>query len=75
MPLIQTQNKEEQMNPDLLTTSEAAQYLRLSSRTLYEWAERGLLAHYKISNRLRFSTADLDALLARNRQEPWDVAR
>ena len=44
------------------TTQEAAQYLRVSSRTIYKWCQEGRLPTYVLGERRtrRFRKVDLD---------------
>lgn len=44
------------------TTQEAAQYLRVSSRTIYKWCQEGRLRTYILGEKRtrRFRKADLD---------------
>ncbi len=54
------------MTDDVLTTGEAASYLRVAQSTLRRWAKDGRVRHTALpSGRLRFQLADLDACLAR----------
>lgn len=39
------------LNEDLLTTSEAAQLLKVASNTIRKWSERGLISSYRIGPR------------------------
>ncbi len=56
-----------QPNPDLLTTTEAAAYLRVHPETVRTWARNGVIPAVKFGNRggFRFTRADLDQFLAR----------
>ena len=58
-----------QHNPDLLTTTEAAAYLRVHPETIRTWARTGVIPAVKFGNRggFRFSRADLDRFLAGRR--------
>jgi excisionase family DNA binding protein len=52
-------------SPDLLTYSEAAEYIHLSVRQLERAVAGELLAFYRINGRnIRFTIAQLDAYLA-----------
>jgi excisionase family DNA binding protein len=48
----------------LLDVGELAAWLRISPRTAYSLAERGQLPSLKVSNRLRFDRAAIEAWLA-----------
>ena len=56
-------------NPDLLTTTEAAAYLRVHPETVRTWARQGVIPAVKFGNRggFRFRREDLDAFLASHR--------
>lgn len=51
--------------PDLLTTNEAADMLRLSPRTLWNWSSegRGLLRPVKVGSRLLWRRSDVERVL------------
>ena len=57
----------------LLTLREAAEVLRLSTRTLREYLQRGEIEGRIIGGRWRFRRADLDAFFA-NAPRSWDFA-
>jgi excisionase family DNA binding protein len=57
----------------LLTLREAADVLRLSTRTLREYVSRGEIEGRIIGGRWRFRRADLDAFFA-NAPRNWDFA-
>ena len=57
----------------LLTLREAAEVLRLSTRTLREYVQRGEIEGRIIGGRWRFRRADLDAFFA-NAPRNWDFA-
>lgn len=59
------------MTPTNLTTEEAADYLRVSWRTLYRWrAQRVGPAWTKVGQRVVYRRSDLEAWLDRHRVEP-----
>jgi nitrogen PTS system EIIA component len=49
--------------PDIMTLEEVAQYLRVSERTIYDWAQKGDLPGGKIGTVWRFRRADIDKWL------------
>lgn len=53
---------------DVLTSEEAADYLRVSVRTLHRLARAKDVPGTKVGRAWRFRAADLDAYLARERQ-------
>jgi excisionase family DNA binding protein len=57
----------------LLTLREAADVLRLSTRTVREYVHRGEIEGRIIGGRWRFRRADLDAFFAKARRS-WDFA-
>jgi excisionase family DNA binding protein len=57
----------------LLTLREAAEVLRLSTRTLREYVSRGEIEGRIIGGRWRFRRADLDAFFE-NAPRNWDFA-
>jgi len=57
----------------LLTLREAGEVLRLSARTLREYARRGEIEGRLIGGRWRFRRADLDAFFE-NAPRNWDFA-
>jgi excisionase family DNA binding protein len=57
----------------LLTLREAADVLRLSTRTMREYMQRGEIDGRLIGGRWRFRHADLDAFFA-NAPRNWDFA-
>jgi excisionase family DNA binding protein len=57
----------------LLTLREAAEVLRLSTRTVREYILRGEIEGRIIGRRWRFRRADLDAFFA-NARRNWDLA-
>jgi excisionase family DNA binding protein len=57
----------------LLTLREAADVLRLSTRTMREYVQRGEIEGRLIGGRWRFRHADLDAFFE-NAPSEWDFA-
>ena len=58
----------------LLTLREAAEVLRLSTRTVREYVKRGEIEGKIIGKRWRFRRADLDAFFE-NAPSQWDFSR
>jgi excisionase family DNA binding protein len=57
----------------LLTLREAAEVLRLSTRTVREYVKRGEISGKLIGKRWRFRRADLDAFFE-NAPSQWDFS-
>ena len=57
----------------LLTLREAAEVLRISTRTMREYVRRGEIEGRIIGGRWRFRRADLDSFFA-NAPQNWDFA-
>ena len=55
---------------DILTAEEAAQYLRVSPRTLRELAGSGAIPARKVGREWRFSRSTLHEWLTRSSEEP-----
>lgn len=51
------------MTDDVLTLQEVAEYLKISDRTVYGYAQRGLLPGIKVGSAWRFLRVDIDAWL------------
>jgi excisionase family DNA binding protein len=49
-----------------LTIAEAAEYLRVSSRTVYRWLARGKLKFFRVSKSTRIALSDLEKFIANN---------
>ncbi len=60
--------------PDLLTTDEAASYLRLSERKLYELVANGAVPCTKVTGKWLFPKAALDRWLAAGLVAPAALA-
>ena len=56
--------KRQQIEP-LMTTQQVAKALNIHPNTVRRWGNKGILPHYRISNRgdLRFRKEDVDLLL------------
>ncbi|MBI2432211.1 MAG: PTS sugar transporter subunit IIA [Candidatus Hydrogenedentes bacterium] len=48
------------LNPEILTLDEVAQYLRVSQRTVYDWANKRLIPCGKIGTTWRFKRSEID---------------
>jgi PTS system nitrogen regulatory IIA component len=48
------------INDDILTIDEVAQYLRVSERTVYDWAQKGEIPSGKIGTAWRFKKTELE---------------
>jgi excisionase family DNA binding protein len=70
----QTRNEGGSTGEKLLTLREAAEVLRLSTRTIREYIKRGEIRGKLIGNRWRFRRADVDAFFE-NAPSNWDFAR
>jgi excisionase family DNA binding protein len=60
---------------DLLTTAEAARYLRLKERKIYEMVAEGAIPCTKITGKWLFPKAELDRWLAASMQRPPGMPR
>ena len=49
------------MNDEILTIEEVAQYLRVSERTVYDWAQRGEIPAGKIGSVWRFKKNEVES--------------
>jgi PTS system nitrogen regulatory IIA component len=62
------------MDDDILTLEEVARYLRVSERTVYDWAQKGDIPSGKIGTVWRFKKSDIEAWvndrLSGNRMAP-----
>jgi excisionase family DNA binding protein len=56
------------MNDEILTLPELAAYLKLSERTVYVYAQRGILPGIKVGSAWRFRMADVTAWLEQQRR-------
>jgi excisionase family DNA binding protein len=75
-PMTEKRKKKNAVAPigdRLLTLREAAEVLRLSTRTVREYVQRGEIEGRIIGGRWRFRRADLDAFFA-NAPRNWDFA-
>ena len=44
---------------EIMTIEDVAKYLRVSERTIYDWAQKGILPGGKIGTTWRFKSADI----------------
>lgn len=51
-----------------LSVGETAVYLGLSPKTVYSWAEKGIMPAYKVGRVWRFDRAELDDFVRRKRE-------
>lgn len=65
------------MNNDILTIEEVAAYLRVSERTVYDWAQKGEIPCGRLGSSWRFRKADIlewvDANIPAYRKKPASV--
>lgn len=47
-----------------LSIKDLSQYLQIKPSTLYAWASKGIIPHYKVHGLLRFKQDEIDAWLA-----------
>jgi PTS system nitrogen regulatory IIA component len=66
------------MDDDILTIEEVAKYLRVSERTVYDWAQKGDIPSGKIGTVWRFKKSDIETWvndrLSGNRMAPQTVS-
>lgn len=71
-------NKDQQTdkNQEWYTPAEAAEYLRVTRQTIYNYMEQGLLPYYELKSGRgrRLRRADLDALLELPTRSPGDIS-
>lgn len=68
-PLASDGMKRKTPSPDFFTERTLAAYLAVSDRTIRNWIRRGDLPSYKLGASRRIDPADVDAFLARHRDE------
>lgn len=51
------------MNDQIMTLQEVAEYLKIAEKTLYGYAQKGVVPAIKIGTAWRFRRADIDAWL------------
>ncbi len=57
----------------LMSVKDLAQYLGIKQSTLYSWASRGLIPHYKINGLLRFKKEEIDPWIDSSRHSKSDT--
>lgn len=72
LPSVETADVFEQLRhaSELLTAQELSRILRLSPKTLYSYAERDLIPHFKIETSIRFSGMEVAEWLRSRRHCP-----
>ena len=48
---------------EIMTIEDVAKYLRVSERTIYDWAQKGILPGGKIGTTWRFKSADIQPFI------------
>jgi excisionase family DNA binding protein len=61
------------MTDELLTTEKAADYLKISKRTLFRMVHAGKIRCLKVGNTYRFKQIELDEDLGINTKRPYDL--
>jgi excisionase family DNA binding protein len=56
------------VSDEVLTLPELAAYLKLAERTVYGYAQRGILPGFKVCSAWRFRKADIQAWMEQQRQ-------
>ena len=56
------------MHVDYISSREAAQYLGVSLRTLYDWGQRGVFPVYGCGGENRYRINDLQRVIKRKRE-------
>ncbi|MBP5753474.1 MAG: helix-turn-helix domain-containing protein, partial [Treponema sp.] len=66
------------MEDDILTIEEVAKYLRVSERTVYDWAQKGEIPSGKIGTVWRFKKGDIERWvnerLSASKTAPADIS-
>ena len=57
-------------NNEILTIIELAEYLKITERTIYGWAQDGVIPAYKMAGSWRFRRSDIDRWLETTRTGP-----
>ena len=56
------------MNDDIMTLQDVAEYLKISVRTAYGYAQKGILPAFKVGTAWRFRKTDLDVWVEAQRR-------
>jgi len=59
-------NPNEDRKETYMTLAEAADYLRVSSRTVYRWLAKGKLKFFRVGKSTRIALSDLKRFIAHN---------
>lgn len=59
--------------PDWMSSGEAAEYLGITTRTLYRFIDDGLLPAYRFGRVIRLQRPDVDAFIEASRISPGDL--
>jgi len=62
------------MKERLLSVEELAEYLQLSTKTVYRMLRRGQVPCYRVGNQWRFRKETIDAWLENEQQQPLEAA-
>lgn len=62
------------MNHEIMTIEEVAEYLRVSERTVYDWAQKGQLPGGKLGTTWRFKRSEIEHWVNRQLGSPVPVA-
>ena len=53
------------MNNSLMTIKDIAEYLQVKERTIYSWINKGIIPHYKLTNKVvRFNMNEVNEWLS-----------
>lgn len=50
-------------NPEFITSKEAAELLKVTLPTLYDWRKKKIISAYRIGNKVRFNRQELEKSL------------
>jgi len=57
-----------QEKPEIMTVEDVAEYLRIKTSTVYEWASNGKLPGVKVGRLWRFERSEIEKWVRENRQ-------